>query len=217
REDGVEHSIDHAVIDGRDWFYVLHNQGAEDFTLVRLPVDDLSAEPEVVIPHREGVRLEGIDCLRDFAIVEYRSGGIARVGILDYNTHEVREISFDEPIYTAGAGGNAEWAQPTVRLNFSSFTPPSRVLDYAVGTGELMLRKQAEVLGGYDPDEYGQERLWVSAQDGTEIPVSLVWKRSFGAPGESERPVFLYGYGSYEHSIDPGMGVSRLSMLDRGV
>ena len=217
REDGVEHSIDHAVIDGRDWFYVLHNQGAEDFTLVRLPVDDLSAEPEVVIPHREGVRLEDIDCLRDFAIVEYRSGGIARVGILDYNTHEVREISFDEPIYTAGAGGNAEWAQPTVRLNFSSFTTPSRVLDYDVTTGELMLRKQAEVLGGYDPDEYGQERLWVSAQDGTEIPVSLVWKRSFGAPGESERPVFLYGYGSYEHSIDPGMGVSRLSMLDRGV
>ncbi|RCK58373.1 S9 family peptidase [Microbacterium sorbitolivorans] len=217
REDGVEHSIDHAVIDGRDWFYVLHNQGAEDFTLVRLPVDDLDAEPETVIPHTPGVRLEDVDCLRDFAVVEYRSGGIARVGILDYATHELREIAFDEPIYTAGAGGNAEWAQPTVRLNFSSFITPSRVLDYDVATGELMLRKQAEVLGGYDPDEYGQERLWVTAEDGTEVPVSIVWKRSFGAPGEGERPLFLYGYGSYEHSIDPGVGVSRLSMLDRGV
>ena len=217
REDGVEHSIDHAVIDGRDWFYVLHNQDAEDFTLVRLPVDDLAAEPEVVIPHQKGVRLEDVDCFRDFAVVEYRSGGIARVGILDYQTNELTEIAFEEPLYTAGAGGNAEWAQPTVRLNFSSFTTPARVIDYDVATGELLLRKQAEVLGGYDSGEYGQERLWATAEDGTEIPVSIVWKRSFGEPGESERPVFLYGYGSYEHSIDPGMGVSRLSMLDRGV
>lgn len=217
REDGVEYAVDHAVVDGEDWFYVLHNDGAEDFTLERVPVGDPAAQPETVIAHRAGVRLEDVDCLRDFAIVEYRSGGIARIGILDYASGEMREIAFDEPLYTAGASGNPEWAQPIVRLNYDSLTTPATVLNYTVATDERTVLKQVEVLGGYDRDDYAQQRLWVPAADGTEIPVSLVWKRSFGTPGKSPRPVHLYGYGAYEHSIDPHFSMSRLSMLDRGV
>ncbi|MGI6878654.1 S9 family peptidase [Microbacterium sp. gxy059] len=217
REDRVEYSVDHAVIDGRDWLYVLHNANAPDFELVRLPADDPSAEPETVIPAEDGVRLEDVDCLRDFAIVEFRQGGIPRIGILDYATHELREIAFDEPLFSAGAAGNPEWTQPTVRLHYGSFTTPGTVYDYDVATGELHRRKRASVLGGYSPADYGQERLWVPAADGTLIPVSLVWKRSFGEPGEVPRPVHLYGYGAYEHSIDPAFSTARLSLLDRGV
>ena len=217
REDGVEYSVDHAVVDGRDWFYVLHNQNAEDFELVRLPVDDPEAGAETVIPHRPGVRLEDVDCLRDFAIVEYRSGGIARIAILDYPEHETHEIAFDEPLFTAGASGNPEWAQPVVRLTYDSFTSPSTVFNYRVATGELTALKRAEILGGYNREEYAQERVWATAADGTQIPVSLVWKRSFGELGDAPRPVHLYGYGAYEHSIDAHFSIARLSMLDRGV
>ncbi|GAA4779236.1 S9 family peptidase [Microbacterium gilvum] len=217
RSAGVEYSVDHAVIDGRDWIYVLHNQGALDFELVRLPADDEDAEPETIIPHTPGTRLESVDCLRDFAIVEYRSDGIPRVGILDYTTHEVREVAFDEPLYDAGSGGNPEWAQPVVRLSYGSFTTPGAVYDYVVDTGELRELKRVEVRGGYDAADYAQERLWVPAADGTAIPVSLVWRRSFGEPGAEPRPLHLYGYGSYEHSIDPGFSYARLSELDRGV
>ncbi|MBP2436182.1 S9 family peptidase [Microbacterium amylolyticum] len=217
REDRVEFSVDHAVIDGRDWLYVLHNQDAQDFQLIRLPLDDESAEPEVIIPHRPGVRLEDVDCLRDYAIVEYREGGIPRIGIMDYSSHDIHEIAFDEPLYTAGAAGNPEWAQPTVRVHFGSFTTPGTLYDYHVASQELRLLKRSTVLGGYSPDEYGQKRLWANADDGTQIPVSLVWKRSFGEPGEAPRPVHMYGYGAYEHSIDPAFSTARLSMLDRGV
>jgi oligopeptidase B len=217
RTAGVEYAVDHAVIDGRDWLYVLHNQDALDFELVRLRMDEPDAEPEVVIPHTPGTRLESVDCLRDYAIAEYRSGGIPRVGVLDYSSHDVREIVFDEPLYNAGSGGNPEWAQPVIRLSYGSFTTPGTVFDYEVATGELRELKHVEVQGGYDPADYGQERLWVPAADGTEIPVSLVWKRSFGEPGGSPRPVHLYGYGSYEHAIDPGFSYARLSELDRSV
>src|SRR5690606_2834434 len=103
REAGVEYSADHAAIDGRDWIYLPHHQGAEDPALAPPPPHDPQAEPEGVSPHRPGVRLEDVDCLRDYAIVEYREGGIARMGILDYATHEVREIAFDEPLFTAGS------------------------------------------------------------------------------------------------------------------
>lgn len=77
-----------------------------------------------------------------------------------------------------------------------------------------MLRKQQPVLGGYHPTDYGQRRAWATAPDGVQVPISLVWKRSFGEPGDTVRPVHLYGYGSYEASMDPGFSPMRLSMLD---
>lgn len=107
-----------------------------------------------------------------------------------------------------------------MRLGYGSFVTPSTVYDYVVATGEFLLRKRQPVLGGYSPGDYGQRREWATASDGTRVPVSLVWKRSFGEPGASgsgPRPVHLYGYGSYEHSIEPGFSAMRLSMLDRGV
>ena len=66
-----------------------------------------------------------------------------------------REIAFDEPLFTAGASGNPEWAQPVVRLTYDSFTSPSTVFNYRVATGELTALKRAEILGGYDREEYG--------------------------------------------------------------
>jgi len=90
------------------------------------------------------------------------------------------------------------------------------VYDLDVRTGERRLLKRQNVLGGYDPEHYEQARDWATAADGTRIPVSLVWRRD-AAPASGPAPVHLYGYGSYEHSIDPGFSVARLSLLDRGV
>jgi oligopeptidase B len=104
-----------------------------------------------------------------------------------------------------------------LRLGYTSFVTPSTVYDYVVATGEKLLRKRQPVLGGYDPADYDQARVSARAHDGVQVPISLVWKRSFGAPGDVPRPLHLYGYGSYEHSIEPGFSVARLSELDRGV
>ncbi len=218
RREGVEYSATHAVVDGEDVLYVVHNEGALDFELVRVAASDPRGARHVVIPHEPGRRLLDVSAFRDWGVVSYRRDGLARLGILSYDTDRVEELAFDEDLYAAGAGGNPEWATPVVRLGFGSFVTPGTVYDYVVETGEFLLRKRQPVLGGYDPADYDQRREWATAPDGTRIPVSLVWKRSFGAPGEGdERPVHLYGYGSYEHSIEPGFSVARLSMLDRGV
>lgn len=217
RREGVEYSLTHAVIDGEDVLYILHNDGALDFELVRVAASDPAGERRIVLPHEPGRRLLDASAYRDWAVVEYRRDGLARVGLLDYATDEVTEIGFDEPLYAVGESGSSEWAPPVIRLGYASFVTPSTVFDYDVAGHELLLRKRQPVLGGYDPSEYGQERVWATAEDGTRIPVSLVWKRSFGAPGDSPRPLHLYGYGSYEHSIEPGFSVARLSMLDRGM
>ena len=217
RREGVEYSLEHAVVDGEDRLLILHNDDALDFELVSVAADDPQGERRVVVAHQPGRRLLGVDAFRDFATVEYRSEGLERVGLLDYSTDAVEELQFDEPLYSAGVSGNPEWHSPFLRLGYTSFVTPGTVYELDLATRELVLRKQVTVLGDYDPADYGQRREWATAEDGTRVPISLVWKRSFGEPGATPRPVHLYGYGSYEHSIDPGFSVARLSELDRGV
>ncbi|MFK4760406.1 S9 family peptidase [Microbacterium sp. ZW T5_45] len=217
RVEGVEYSFEHAVVGGEDRLYVLHNQDALDFELVSVAASDPQGERTVVLPHEPGRRLLGMDAFRDFATVEYRSEGLERVALLDYATNGIEDVPFDEPLYSAGVSGNPEWHSPFLRLGYASFVTPGTVYELDLATRELVLRKQVAVLGDYAPEDYGQQRAWATASDGTLVPISLVWKRSFGEPGSAPRPVHLYGYGSYEHSIDPGFSVARLSELDRGV
>lgn len=217
RHEGVEYESAHAVIDGEDVLFIIHNEGALDFELVRVAASDPTGERSVVIPHRPGQRLLGVSTFRDWGVVGYRREGIARLGLLDYATGGVDELEFDEPLYSVGTGGNPEWAPPMLRIGYGSFVTPGTVYDLDIATRELHLRKRQPVLGGYDPADYAQARVWATAHDGTQIPISLMWKRSFGEAGAAPRPLHLYGYGSYEHSIEPGFSVPRLSELDRGV
>ncbi len=217
RREGVEYGVDHAVVEGEDRLLILHNDDALDFELVSVAASDPAGPRRVVLPHTPGRRLEGVDCFRDFAAVEYRREGLTRLGLLDYATDAVEELSFDEPLYSVGTSGNPEWASPYLRLGYGSFVTPGTVYDLSLETRELLLRKQQPVLGGYDPAEYGQAREWATASDGARVPISLVWKRSFGEPGSEPRPLHLYGYGSYEASMDPAFSTMRLSELDRGV
>ncbi|WP_292834815.1 S9 family peptidase [Microbacterium sp.] len=217
RREGVEYSATHAVVEGEDVLYILHNDDALDFELVRVPAADPGGARDVVLAHEPGRRLLDVSAFRDWGVVSYRRDGLARVGMLDYASGRVDELDFAEELYSAGAADNPEWAPPVLRLGYGSFVTPGTVYDYAVATGELLLRKRQPVLGGYDPADYAQTRAWATASDGVRVPISLVWKTSFGTPGDAPRPLHLYGYGSYEHSIEPGFSVARLSMLDRGV
>lgn len=217
RTEGVEYDSDHAVVDGEDVLFILHNQDALDFELVRVAASDPTGPRQTVVPHRPGVRLLGLSTFRDWGVLGYRRSGLERLGMLDYATGALSELEFEEELYAVGTAGNPEWAPPMIRLGYASFVTPSTVYDYEVASGRLLLRKRQPVLGGYDPHEYGQARVWAAAEDGTWVPISLVWKRSFGEPGAAPRPMHLYGYGSYEHSIEPGFSVARLCELDRGV
>lgn len=217
RVEGVEYSVDHAIVDGEDVLLIVHNDNALDFELVQVSATDPQGERRVIRPHTPGERLLDVDCFRDFAVVEYRRDGLARVALLDYTRAAIDELVFDEPLYAAGASGNPEWAPPLIRLGYNSFVTPGTVYDYVVATRELIVRKRQHVLGSYEPADYAQARVWATAGDGAQVPISLVWKRSFGEAGSAPRALHLYGYGSYEHSIEPGFSIARLSELDRGV
>jgi len=219
RRTGVEYSLDHAVVEGDDRFLILHNDGAENFALAEAPVDDPGPEHwRPVIEHRPDTRLESVDAFADHLVLSYRHEALPRLAILpltDAGYGEQQEIEFDEELFACGPAGNPEWDQPLFRLAYASFVTPATVYDLDVATGKLTLRKQQPVLGGYDPADYEQHREWATAPDGTKVPISVVCRK--GTPRDGSAPAMLYGYGSYETSIDPSFSVSRLSLLDRGM
>ncbi|MFG1796877.1 S9 family peptidase [Nocardia sp. NPDC049149] len=223
RREGVEYSAEHAVVAGEDRFLILHNDvvdgvKAENFVLADAPVADPSALT-LLIGHRDDVRLEDVDAYADHLVLSYRREALTRVAVWPLTASgygERKELDFDLELFAVGAGANPEWAQPTLRIGLTSFITPVQVFDYVPATGELLLRKEQPVLGGYDANDYEQHRDWAIAEDGTRIPISLVWKKGVAA-AESPKPLLLYGYGSYEASMDPSFSVSRLSLLDRGM
>ena len=220
RSTGVEYDIDHAVVAGTDYWIVTHNATGPNFEVgytaveEERPLKDLA----VLVPHRDTVRVEGVDTYRDQIVVSYRRGGIGRVAIMRLGAEgfgQFEELTFNEELFSVAVGGNPEWDAPVLRVNYGSYIQPAQLFDYRVDTGAYTLLKEQEVPGGYDKDEYVAYRLWATAADGTEIPVSIVHRADLERT--QPQPLLLYGYGSYESSIDPVFSVSRLSLMDRGM
>ena len=164
RHEGLEYSLDHAVLDGRDRFLVLHNHTGADFELATAPAEPTGPEEWApLVPHDPAVRLEDVDAFAGHLVVHQRSGGLTQLRILELGAGGVTDdylVEFDEEVYTVGSGSNPGFEQPTVRLGYTSMAIPSSVYDYDVRTRELTLLKRAPVLGGYDPADYEEHRLW---------------------------------------------------------
>ncbi|HRD62166.1 S9 family peptidase [uncultured Nocardioides sp.] len=227
RREGLEYSLDHAVLAGEDVFLVLHNATGPDFELGTAPTAPTAPEDwQPLIGHDPAVRLEDVDAFARHLVVHQRSEGLTQLRILELGAGADAPaiaddylVEFDHEVYTVGSGSNPGFGQPTVRLGYTTMAVPSSVYDYDVRTRELTLLRQAPVLGGYDPDDYEEHRLWATAADGVQVPISIVYRR--GARdrddgGTRAVPTLLYGYGAYEASYDPYFSVARLSLLDRG-
>lgn len=212
REAGVEYGIDHAG----DHFLILHNRNAENFELATAPLD-APGDWTPLIEHRADTRLLDVDAFQSHTVVHFRRDGLTGIRILPEGSGggggaEPYEISFPEPIYDVAPAGNPEFVTERLRLGYTSMVTPPSVYDYDLRTRELILLKRKAVLGGYDPDDYQQFREWATASDGTRVPISIMVRKGTERPA----PTLLYGYGSYEISIDPSFSVARLSLLDRG-
>ena len=216
RRDGVEYSVEHAIVDGSDRFLILHNDGAVNFTLVEAPVEDPENQT-TLIPARDDVRLEGVDAFADHIVVSYRREALPRIQLWPlaagrgYATPQ--EVSFDSELMASGLGGNPNWSCPRLRIGATSFLTPMRIFDLDLKTGERILLREQPVLGNYRREEYVERRDWATAEDGSRIPISLIYRDGTEFPA----PAVLYGYGAYESSEDPRFSIARLSLLDRGM
>jgi oligopeptidase B len=210
RVQGVEYSIEHHG----HRFLILHNRDAEDFALACTSVD-APGEWVELIAHQPGTRLESVDAFARHVVVSLRRDGLTGLRVITDGSTDTYDMPFPEPIYSVGLAGNPEYDTSAVRISYTSLVTPESVYDVDLVTRAMTLRKQKPVLGGYDPEAYEQFREWATAPDGTKVPISIVARKNTQRNGDN--PAVLYGYGSYEHSIDPYFSIARLSLLDRGV
>lgn len=211
RKRGVEYSIDHYG----DKFYVVTNLDAQNFRLMETPDTKTSLENwKEKIAHRKDTLLTGIEIFKDYLVVTERAKANNLMRIIDQKTGKKHYLDFGEAAYTVYPSINIEFNSELLRYGYTSLTTPNSTYDYNMRTKEKKLLKQQEVVGGYNPEEYQTERLWATAADGTEIPMSIVYKK--GIKKDGSNPTLIYGYGSYGSSSDPYFYSPLLSLLNRG-
>ncbi|MCK5893185.1 MAG: S9 family peptidase [Endozoicomonadaceae bacterium] len=211
----AEHEYDIAKLD--DWYYIRTNWQATNFRLMKVHKDHTIEKSnwQEVIPHRDSVYLEDYLLFRDALILNEKENGIPRIRVIQPSTGKEHQLSFDDSAFVAHFSDNPNIDAARVRIWYSSMTTPDTIYEYDLLTSKRELLKQREIPGGFNPAEYSSERTFITASDGTGIPVSLVWRNDrFQKDGTN--PLYQYGYGAYGYTIEPYFSASRLSLLDRG-
>ncbi len=213
RTRGLEYSISHY----EDSFYIVSNADrAQNFKLSKTSETQTQKKYwNDVIPHRENVLLEDIEIFKDFLVVSERENGLNQIHIKRWDGSGSYYLPFESETYTAYTTTNIDFDTSVLRYGYQSLTTPSSIIDFDMVTKTKTIKKEQEVLGGkFKKENYTSERLWATAADGTQIPISLI--RHVDTEKSSETPLLLYAYGSYGNTIDPYFSTVRLSLLDRG-
>jgi oligopeptidase B len=211
RENDHMYQVDH-----RDGLFYIHtNKDAKNYRLVTAPVADPSPKNwKVLIPQRPGIYLNRPEVFADYLVVSENEGGLPHIRVRDFASGAEHRVSFPEPTYSAFLDANPEFVSPTFRFSYQSMVTPSSVYEYNPKTSERKLLKQTEV-PGYDSSQYQSERVWATANDGVNVPISLVSRKGVSRDGKA--PLLLNGYGSYGATMPVSFSPARLALLDRGV
>ena len=211
RERGLEYTIDHYG----NKFYVITNLDAQNFRLMETP-ENRTAKLNWTekIPHRKDTLISNIEVFKDYLVLSERANANTLIRIIDQKSGRKHYLDFGEPAYTVHPSVNVDLDTEIFRFGYTSLATPNSTFDYNLRTRDKKLLKQDEVVGGYNVNDYQTERLWATADDGTQVPMSIVYKK--GLKKDGNNPTLLYAYGSYGYSMDPTFSITTLSLLDRG-
>ncbi|MFY0613112.1 MAG: S9 family peptidase [Hyphomicrobiaceae bacterium] len=216
RTSGVEYSVDH----NGDLLYILTNAAddtgdAVDFRICTAPL----AAPQranwaPLIPHKPGTLVLHHTLLKDYMIRLERTNSLPQIIVRQLSDGAEHAIAFDEEAYSIGMGAGYEFDTTTIRFTYASMTTPSQTYDYDLADKTRTLRKTQEVPSGHAPADYITRRLYATASDGEQVPISLIHHRDTAIDGTA--PLLLYGYGSYGIAMPASFSITRLSLVDRG-
>tara|TARA_R110002050_G_scaffold288282_2_gene440170 strand:- start:16015 stop:18075 length:2061 start_codon:yes stop_codon:yes gene_type:complete len=209
--------LDYSIAHYNDHFYVISNgEGATNFKLLKVGENHTQKEFwEEVLPHRDHVLIEDIEIFKDYLVVNERENGLNNLRIMSWDQKEDYYLPFECETYTAYIGNNPDFDSNVLRYGYNSLTSPSAVIDYNFKTKQKEIKKEQAVLGGdFNKNDYESHRIWATARDGEQIPISIVYKK--GIVLNEENPLLLHAYGSYGSTIDPSFSSIRLSLLNRG-
>lgn len=211
RRRGHEYEVEH----GGDRFYILTNDQAKNFRVMEtLETETERSHWQETVTHRTDVLIEDIELFENYLVLEERSNGLTQLHIIDRSEPKKETyIEFPDPSYVVNMGHNPMFKTKWLRFHYESLNQPPSVFDFHMDTEERVLKKQKEV-PGFNPDHYESHRTFAKAQDGTLIPISLVYKK--GLKKDGQNPLLQYGYGSYGMNIEPWFQSNIFSLVDRG-
>ncbi|GAA1320052.1 S9 family peptidase [Brachybacterium tyrofermentans] len=215
RREGVDYGVEHAG----DRLLVVHNDDVQGFALAQASLQDPTTWEDLLVAG-EGERLLAVEAFASFVALELRSAGLAGVRLIpraadgSLLVEQAADLTHGGELDTVELDTNPGWDSTTVRYQLTSMLTPTTVAERDVPSGETTVLRVTPV-PKYDPELYVERREWATAEDGTAIPLSVVARKEVAADGTA--PGYLYGYGSYEMSIDPSFVPTRLPLLDRGV
>lgn len=211
RRPGHEYEVEHHG----ECYYILTNRDSRNFSLVRAFHDDPhESRWETVLPGSPDVLLESLLPFREHLVVFERSKGVPRIRVREFKSNADHFVAMSEPAYKLSPGQNREFDSRTLRFGYASPITPNSVYDYDLVTRERTLIKRQEIPSGHDPAHYACERLTARSADGTEVPITIWYRRGF--PRDASRPLYLLGYGSYGYAYDPGFFSMSYPLVERG-
>lgn len=211
RKSGHIYEVEHH----ENGFYILSNDNAINNRVLysKNKPSDLSACQEIVA-HDPKVLLEGLSVFKDFLLLEERNNGLLKLKLKGIEDGNENYIAVEGETYYLGLGTNDDYAASKLYFVYNSLTTPSKVFAYDFKTGkqETFFEKKLRD-PKFDPAAYISKRIWATANDGTQIPVSIMYKKGTDL---AKAPLLLYGYGSYGYTIPDIFSPTRLSLVDRG-
>ncbi|MCQ4297441.1 S9 family peptidase [Pseudomonas stutzeri] len=213
RQEDHEYFPDHGLYEGQWSWLIRSNQAGINFALYRAS----EAQParqhwQELVPHNETVMLEEVSLNAEAITLTLRENGLPAIEVRPQGVQPYR-LQLPDAAYSLHVQNSLEFTSTVIRLRYEALNRPAQIRQLTLADGTQEVLKETPVEGPFDADAYESRRIWATAQDGTQIPISLVGRRdSFGKPA----PLYLYGYGAYGHSLDPWFSHARLSLLDRG-
>ncbi len=209
-----ENQHEYALDDGGDRFYILTNWQAKNFRVMEAKHSARTkAEWKEVIPHDAQILREELEIYENFLVLNERFKGLSRLRVRDRRTNTERLLEFKDPAYELTLRGLEDYSSTDLRFAYESFVQPPAIYDEDLATGRRVLKKEREV-PNYNPSKYESRRIWAKADDGTEIPISLVYRKGLKLDGKN--PLLLYGYGSYGISNSVNFFSAAFTLCDRG-
>ncbi|AMR66439.1 S9 family peptidase [Aquipseudomonas alcaligenes] len=215
RQEDHEYDVDHGQLDGQWTWFVRSNQAGINFALYAASEAQPSREHwRELIGHDNARMLEGVSLNQDAFVLSLREGGLPIIEVHPQGGARYR-VQLPDAAYSLYVQDSLEFHSPVIRLRYEALNRPAQVRQLELATGAQQVLKQTPVEGPFDADAYESRRLWATATDGTQVPISLVARREVLAAG-APAPLYLYGYGAYGESLDPWFSHARLSLLERG-
>ncbi|PRA55675.1 MULTISPECIES: S9 family peptidase [Pseudomonas] len=216
RVEDHEYEVDHGKLDDQWRWFIRSNRDGINFALYQAAdtgVVPTESDWQNLIPHSDSVMLDGVTLNATAMTLSLRIGGLPIIEVHPQSLPAYR-VQLPDAAYSLYVQNSLEFVSDKIRLRYEALNRPAQVRQLELASGEQKVLKETPVLGPFDADAYVSQRLWATAPDGTQVPISLVVKREhLGQP----TPLYLYGYGAYGESLDPWFSHARLSLLERGV